>query len=103
MKNSFNLSNNVNLILNTRNVFFFKLQVGIFDIVRLLMTMQASQQGSVEREKVLEFLTFEIRKSMMVPKLLTCGMSTNLTRHGPQWKSVNYGLSRSHQTNWNRC
>ena len=39
-----------------------------------------------------ESATFEIRKSIMVPKWLTCGMSTNLPRYRPKTKSEKYGL-----------
>ena len=46
----------------------------------------------------------------MAPKGLTYGMSTNLPRDGPKWKSANCGLEsrndevvgRCHQTKWGR-
>ena len=52
MKNTINVSNNVNLILNTyRCLFFFKLLLRTFDVVR--------QRGN---GKVLESAALEIRK-----------------------------------------
>ena len=36
-----------------------------------------------------------IRKTTMVPKGLTYGMSTELPQHAPKWKSANHGLESS--------
>ena len=52
MKNSINISNNVNLILNTYKCFFLKLLLRIFNVVRQLRpcnARQASKRKEMER------------------------------------------------------
>ena len=45
--------------------------------------------------KDLESESLKIRKTIMAPKRLTYGTSTNLPRHSPKWKSTNHGLESS--------
>ena len=35
----------------------------------------------------------------MAPKFMTHEMSTNLPRHGPKWRSANYGMIKSVASN----
>ena len=64
MKNSKNVSNNVNLILHSYKGFFFKLLLKIFDVVGQVQPSIVSwrQRGN---EKVLESAVFEICRSIM--------------------------------------
>ena len=43
-------------------------------------------------EKDLKSALLEIHQTIMAPKLLTYGMSTNLSRQVLKWKSSNHGL-----------
>ena len=68
MKNSINISNNVNLILNTYKCLFFQTTA---ENLRCCLTASSKQDESGMQRgngKVLEFSTLEIRKSIMVPK-----------------------------------
>lgn len=64
MKNSKNVSNNVNLILHSYKGFFFKLLLKIFDVVGQVQPSIVNwrQRGN---EKVLESAVFEICRSIM--------------------------------------
>ena len=98
MKSSINISNNINLIVNTYTVLFFKLLLRAFMLLdsfghsrRASKTALMVDDGN-GNGKDLEFTSLEIRKTIMAPKWLTYGMSTNLTRHAPKWKLANHGL-----------
>ena len=95
-KNTINISNNVNLILNTYRCLIFKLLLRNFDVVRQLRPCHArrsARQASVEMGR---FWNLQLSKfvnhngAIMIDNAY--GMSTNLPRHGPKWKSANYGL-----------
>ena len=64
MKNSKNVSKNVNLILHSYKGFFFKLLLKIFDVVGQVQPSIVNwrQHGN---EKVLESAVFEICRSIM--------------------------------------
>lgn len=64
MKNSKNVSNNVNLILHSYKGFFLKLLLKIFDVVGQVQPSIVNwrQRGN---EKVLESAVFEICRSIM--------------------------------------
>ena len=80
MKNAINISNNVNLIFNTYRCFFFKLLLRTFDVVWKLRPCYARRFSKTSRGEMAKWLTYAY------------GMSTNLPRYGPKWKSANYGL-----------
>ena len=50
MKNSINVFNNINVILNTYKCLFFNQLLRIFDVVGLLRLCQTGQQDSEEME-----------------------------------------------------
>ena len=52
MKNSINICNNANLILDTYKRLFFKLLVRLFDVVGQLWQYKTIQQDSVEMQRL---------------------------------------------------
>ena len=58
----------------------------IFDVVDKIQPCKASQKR--KGYGICIMLLSEIRKSIIAPKGLTYGMSTNLPWHRPKWKSA---------------
>ena len=74
MKSSINISNNINLIVNTYTVLFFKLLLRVFMLLdsfghsrRASKTALMVDDGN-GNGKDLEFTSLEIRKTIMAPK-----------------------------------
>ena len=96
MKNSINTSNNVNLIFNTYTFLFFKLLLRIFILLDSFdHGRQVSKTAWLVHIRNGNGKDLEMRKTIMVPKGLTYGMSTELPQHAPKWKSANHGLESS--------
>ena len=91
MKNSMNISNDANLILNTYKCLFFKLLLRIFDVVGQIRLCKTSQRGN---EKVLEFANGDVRNTLIYNGTKVIDV-WNVNKLTPAWTKMEGGKIRT--------